>query len=282
MIAACKHRPKPVSTDSTAFIPGRLAYDITPTPYFRWKRSIGRVLAVVLLIPALPVIGLLVVLVRLTSRGPGLIRQVRSGKDGHPFVMYKIRSMVQDAEAKTGAKWSGKHDPRVTRIGRVLRKLHLDELPQLFNVLKGEMTLMGPRPERPEIIEVLAKQIPGYLNRLAVPPGVTGLAQINLPPDSTLDDVRRKLVLDSEYIRTAGPLMDICMFVYTVARLLGVPGDLATSLTRLYREVELETVSHPQPADCRTIDTSAGRETVGFGTNDTRSFALVGAECEVA
>jgi len=276
-------------------MPERLTYDITPAPYFRWKRPIGRMLALILLIPTLPVIGLLVLLVRLTSRGPGIIRQVRSGKDGHPFVMYKIRTMVPDAEAQTGARWAGTHDPRVTRIGRILRRLHLDELPQLLNVLKGEMTLMGPRPERPEIIEVLAEEVPGYLNRLAVSPGVTGLAQINLPPDSTLDDVRRKLVLDSEYIRTANPLMDIRMFVYTIARFIGMPGDLSIGLTRLQRRVELDTRSQaqledsatagraaPTADDPETVDISAGRETVGYGISDTVTFALTGAENESA
>lgn len=295
MIARCKHYPPRRISSGSVFLPGRLTYDIAPTPYFRWKRPIGRMLAATLLILALPVIGLLVLLVRLTSRGPGLIRQVRSGKDGHPFVMYKIRSMVQDAEAKTGAKWAGTNDPRVTRIGRILRKLHLDELPQLFNVLKGEMTLMGPRPERPEIIEVLAEEIPGYLNRLAVPPGVTGLAQINLPPDSTLDDVRRKLVLDSEYIRTAGPLMDVRMFAYTIARLLGVPRDLTTGLTGLYREVELDTPSQAQSADSatadaaatsanelETVDVSVRRETVGIGITDTLPLTMAGAIRESA
>ncbi len=261
MIKANNPRRNRSTTDSAMFAPGHLTYAIAPTPYFRWKRPIGRVLAAILLIPALPVIGLLVLLVRLTSRGPGIIRQVRSGKDGHPFVMYKIRSMVQNAEAKSGAKWASAKDPRVTRIGGVLRTLHLDELPQLFNVLKGEMTLMGPRPERPEIIEVLAEEIPGYLDRLSVAPGVTGLAQINLPPDSTLDDVRRKLILDCEYISTASPLMDIRMFVYTIARLLGLSGKLANRLTRLYREVKLETCTQTEPGRSVTADPVAPRPT---------------------
>ena len=158
-----------------------------------------------LLVPGLPVIALLVLLVRLTSRGPGIYKQARVGKDGRKFMMYKIRTMRQDAEAATGPVWTQAHDPRVTLLGKVLRKLHLDELPQLFNVLKGEMSLVGPRPERPEFVRVLAEAIPGYRNRLAVRPGVTGLAQINLPPDTDLASVQRKLVLDCEYIERGGP-----------------------------------------------------------------------------
>ena len=129
-------------------------------------------------------------LVRLTSRGPGIYKQARVGKDGRKFMMYKIRTMRQDAEAASGPMWTQAHDPRVTFLGRVLRKLHLDELPQLFNVLKGEMSLVGPRPERPEFVRVLAEAIPGYRNRLAVRPGVTGLAQVNLPPDTDIASVR--------------------------------------------------------------------------------------------
>ena len=162
-----------------------------------------------LLGPALPLIGLLVLIVRLNSRGPGIFRQVRVGKRGRTFTMYKLRSMRIDAEAKTGPAWSPTGgDPRVTRLGYWLRRLHLDELPQLFNVVRGEMSLVGPRPERPEFVEVLAEQIPGYLNRLMVQPGITGLAQINLPPDTDLDSVRRKLILDCEYIRSASSWLD--------------------------------------------------------------------------
>ena len=111
-----------------------------------------------------------------------------------------------------------------------LRKLHLDELPQLINVVKKEMSLIGPRPERPEIVAVLAEEIPDYTDRLVVLPGVTGLAQINLPPDSTLDDVRRKLVLDMKYIKQAGPWLDARILMSTFARLLGLPGERAMTL----------------------------------------------------
>lgn len=203
------------------------ANDVIPGPYFRWKGIIGRVLAVALLIPGLPIIGLLVLLVRLTSRGPGIHRQTRVGKHGRTFTMYKIRTMTRDAETETGAVWTRPNDMRVTPVGKVLRKLHLDEFPQLFNVLRGDMCLIGPRPERPEFVDVLTKQIPGYTNRLAVTPGVTGLAQINLPPDSDLESVRRKLALDLEYIKRASPLLDIRVLLYTSVRMLGIPGGYA-------------------------------------------------------
>ncbi|MBN2474404.1 MAG: sugar transferase [Pirellulales bacterium] len=211
--------------------------ELKPSPYFRWKRVVDFVLAAILLVPGIPIIGLLVILVRLTSPGPGIFRQLRVGKDGKTFRMYKIRTMTRDAEDRTGVVWAQVNDSRVTWIGRVLRKLHLDEFPQLFNVLNGEMSLIGPRPERPEFVHVLAKEIPGYLDRLAVLPGITGLAQINLEPDTDLDSVRCKLVLDLDYIRNAGLLLDARMFVCTFIRLLGFSGDCAMRIMRLHREV---------------------------------------------
>lgn len=211
----------------------------TVSRYFAWKRVFDRIAAILLLIPGLPVIAILTLLVRLTSRGPGIFCQKRVGQDGCPFLMYKIRTMRQDAEAATGPVWTQQSDPRITLVGRILRKLHLDEFPQLFNVLKGEMSLIGPRPERPEFVAVLAEQIPGYLQRLAVPPGITGLSQINLPPDTDLDSVRRKLVLDLEYIEQAGPLLDFRMLCCTLTRLLGLPGEQVMTLFGLRRHVTL-------------------------------------------
>ncbi len=208
--------------------------------YHRWKGLIGRILAAVLLVPGLPIIGLLIVLVRLTSPGPGIYRQVRVGLGGKTFAMFKIRTMRNDAEVKSGPAWTQKNDPRVTPVGRVLRKLHLDEFPQLFNVLRGEMALIGPRPERPEFTQVLAREIPDYMDRVLVLPGITGLAQINLPPDTDLDSVRRKLVLDLEYVRTATPMIDVRMMACTLLRMLGLRGDYAMRLMRLQRSVVLQ------------------------------------------
>jgi lipopolysaccharide/colanic/teichoic acid biosynthesis glycosyltransferase len=215
----------------------RLRNDVTPAPYFRIKGAFDFVVSLILLIPGLPLIGLLMLLTRLTSRGPGIYRQIRVGKGGREFEMYKIRTMTHDAEAATGPVWTKPKDARITRVGRVLRKLHLDELPQLFNVLRGDMSLIGPRPERPEFLPLLSEEIPGYLNRLTVRPGVTGLAQINLPPDTDLRSVRRKLVLDLEYIQHAGFFLDLRMFICTLIRLLGFPGVVAMHLMVLHREV---------------------------------------------
>ena len=172
--------------------PGTIVFvpDIAPAAYFCWKDAFGRCLAVVLLILGSPIMLSTILLVRLTSPGPSIFRQTRVGKNGRIYTMYKIRSMRQDAEVKSGPVWTTTKDPRITRVGRFIRTLHLDEFPQLFNVLKGEMALIGPRPERPEFVDKLAREIPGYLDRLSVRPGITGLAQINLPPDSDLDSVR--------------------------------------------------------------------------------------------
>ena len=139
------------------------------------------------------------------------------------FRMYKIRTMRRDAEAHTGPVWTKTKDPRITRIGRILRKLHLDELPQLLNVMRGEMSLVGPRPERPEFVEVLAEEIPGYMDRVLVCPGVTGLAQVNLPPDTDLKSVRRKLLLDRQYVAEAGLLLDVRLFLCTLGRMCKIP-----------------------------------------------------------
>ncbi len=217
--------------------------------YFRWSGLMSRVTGVLLLIPGLPLTALLVVLVRLTSKGPGIYRQVRVGLNGQNFTMYKIRTMRSDAEAATGAVWCGKRDPRITRVGNVLRLLHLDELPQLWNIARGEMCLIGPRPERPEFTQVLEDLVPGYVDRLLVKPGVTGLAQVNLPPDSDLNSVRRKVLLDREYIETASLGLDFRIAMRTLFRLLNIHGDWPSQLLGIYRTVklppDLEAVSQP-------------------------------------
>ncbi len=227
------------SASVTGGTQGRLP-DIVPTRYFRWKSTVGRVLALALLVPGVPLMAFMVLLVRMTSRGPAIFRQTRVGRDGKIFVMYKIRTMVLDAEATTGPMWSEANDPRVTRIGNIMRCLHLDELPQLFNVVKGEMTLIGPRPERPEIVDVLAREIPDYFNRLSALPGITGLAQINFPPDTDLNSVRRKLVLDLDYIRSGSLALDLRILLCTSLRIVGMSGEHAMQLVQLRRHVDLE------------------------------------------
>jgi lipopolysaccharide/colanic/teichoic acid biosynthesis glycosyltransferase len=216
------------------------------SPYFRWHGAINRVCAALLLIPAAPLIGLCVVLVRATSPGPGIYQQLRVGRHGRTFMLYKIRSMRQDAEAGSGAVWTTSlRDPRITRLGQFLRLTHLDEFPQLWNVLRGEMALIGPRPERPEFTQTLALEVPGYLDRLAVLPGVTGLAQLQLPPDSDIDSVRRKVAVDREYIRRGSLGLDARIFVCTLLRLVGLNGSWARRVLAL-RGAETPIASHPQ------------------------------------
>jgi lipopolysaccharide/colanic/teichoic acid biosynthesis glycosyltransferase len=203
---------------------------------FRRKAIFDRILAAILLLPCLPVIVLLMALVRLTSRGPCIYSQIRVGQHGHLFKLYKIRTMVHDAETRSGAVWAKLNDPRVTRLGKVIRRLHLDEFPQLFNVLKGEMSLIGPRPERPEFVHVFMRRIPDYGRRLAVRPGITGLAQLNLPPDTDLESVQRKLVLDLQYIQKASAWLDARLLLCTAARVFKLP---VIRIFGLYRSVAL-------------------------------------------
>jgi lipopolysaccharide/colanic/teichoic acid biosynthesis glycosyltransferase len=186
----------------------------------------------VLLVLGLPIMAVTILLVRLTSPGKAIFRQTRVGLGGREYVMYKIRSMRINAE-KDGPTWAKRGDARVTPVGRVIRALHLDEFPQLVNVLRGEMALIGPRPERPEFVANLALQIPGYLDRLLVRPGITGLAQINLPPDEDLESVRRKLAVDLIYIERGSAWLDLRIFACTFLRLLGLQGALVCRLLRL-------------------------------------------------
>jgi lipopolysaccharide/colanic/teichoic acid biosynthesis glycosyltransferase len=189
--------------------------------YLTLKLVVDFCLAAVLLVLTAPVLVLCAVLVRLTSRGPALYSQVRLGLGGRPYRIYKLRTMYHQCEQHSGAQWSQKGDPRVTPLGRFLRRAHLDELPQLWNILKGDMSLIGPRPERPEFIPSLAEAVPLYAWRMAVRPGVTGLAQIQLPADSDLAGVRAKVAHDLYYIEHAGAGMDLRIFAATALKVLG-------------------------------------------------------------
>jgi lipopolysaccharide/colanic/teichoic acid biosynthesis glycosyltransferase len=172
-----------------------------------------------------PFILVSMLLVRLTSRGPIIYAQKRLGEEGRTITIYKIRSMYQDAERDTGAVWSLPGDPRVTPVGRFLRWAHLDELPQLVNVLRGEMSLVGPRPERPELVGPLERALPEYRRRLVVRPGLTGLAQVQQSPDTALHTVRRKLNYDLYYVERMSFWLDIRVLMATVLKCLGVPFD---------------------------------------------------------
>jgi lipopolysaccharide/colanic/teichoic acid biosynthesis glycosyltransferase len=186
------------------------------------KRAIDCALATILLVLASPLLALLAILIRCTSRGPAIYPQVRLGWRDRPFTLYKLRTMQHDCEKLTGPCWALPNDPRVTLVGRFLRATHMDELPQLWNVLRGEMSLIGPRPERPEIIVKLEDSIPHYAERRRVLPGLTGLAQLQLPPDTDLSCVRRKLVYDLHYIETASFWLDTRILAGTVFKVLGL------------------------------------------------------------
>ena len=180
------------------------------------KRTIDLVIAGLGLLVVAPFLAAAMVLIRLTSRGPAIFSQLRVGKEGQVFRMYKLRTMVIDAEKGTGPVWASKGDPRITPIGFLLRKSHFDEVPQLINVLKGEMSVIGPRPERPELVARLDGQIQGYSKRLAVAPGITGLAQVWSKYDETVQDVRRKVKYDLLYIRQMCLTADLGILVRTL------------------------------------------------------------------
>jgi lipopolysaccharide/colanic/teichoic acid biosynthesis glycosyltransferase len=197
-------------------------------------RVLNFLLALTALLLLLPVLLVIALLVRLTSSGPVLYTQLRVGLDrrlpvdtvqnhrrerdlgGRPFTIYKFRTMRVDAEHGSGAVWAQQRDPRVTSIGRLLRQYRLDELPQLFNVLKGEMNIVGPRPERPIIFAELREHIAEYPLRQRAKPGITGLAQINHHYDRSLEDVRTKVHYDLEYIRRQSVAEDFRIMLKTV------------------------------------------------------------------
>jgi lipopolysaccharide/colanic/teichoic acid biosynthesis glycosyltransferase len=181
--------------------------------------------------------------IKLTSKGPAIYVQVRLGRFGRPYRLFKIRTMLNDAEALTGARWAVPGDPRITPVGHFLRITHLDELPQLFNVLRGEMSLVGPRPERPEIAPALEAAIPGYRQRLLVKPGVTGLAQVQLPADTDIASVRRKLAYDLYYVRRHGPWLDLRLIATTAFKCFGLSFNAQRRLFRLPFPDQVEQVA---------------------------------------
>jgi exopolysaccharide biosynthesis polyprenyl glycosylphosphotransferase len=167
-----------------------------------------------------PLMLLIALAIKLSSSGPILLRQKRSGLHSAPFTLYKFRSMYADAESGTGAVWAARDDPRVTPVGRWLRRFRLDELPQFFNVLRGEMSIVGPRPERPEFVQVLAEQIPYYRQRHCIKPGITGWAQINYKYSNTLEDSIKKLEYDLYYIKNLSFALDAYIIFHTLKTML--------------------------------------------------------------
>jgi lipopolysaccharide/colanic/teichoic acid biosynthesis glycosyltransferase len=187
------------------------------------KNALDLLAATLMLVFSSPLILLGALLVKLTSRGPAFYTQTRVGKHGRLFTIYKLRSMTHNCEKTSGIQWSTKGDSRVTPVGRLLRASHIDELPQLWNVVRGEMSMIGPRPERPEFLPQLEEALPFYRCRLMVRPGLTGLAQVQLPPDTDTNSVRRKLAHDLHYVREHNFIMDMQLVAATVAHLAKVP-----------------------------------------------------------
>ena len=184
------------------------------------KRLSDIVFSLAGLLAAGPVMLLVALALRLASNGPVLYSQLRVGRNGSPFIIYKFRSMRVDAEAQSGAVWSTRGDPRVTKLGRFLRRTRLDELPQLWNVLRGDMSLVGPRPERPEFIAELERKIPYYGQRHAVRPGLTGWAQVRHHYGSSVNDAQEKLQYDLFYIKHLSFAFDAYIILETVKPVL--------------------------------------------------------------
>lgn len=179
------------------------------------KRLIDIVLSVIGLTITSPILLFAAILIKIDSRGPIIYKQERLGKDNKVFKIYKMRSMRQDAEKGTGAVWAKKNDPRITSLGRILRKSRIDEIPQLVNVFRGDMSLVGPRPERPELVLQLKKQIRDYEKRLIVKPGITGLAQVLHKYDESIEDVRKKVQYDLAYIKNRNISTDLRIMAQT-------------------------------------------------------------------
>jgi lipopolysaccharide/colanic/teichoic acid biosynthesis glycosyltransferase len=192
------------------------------TWYLGFKHVLDCCLAVILLIVTSPLFLLAALAVKLTSRGPVIYSQTRLGRNGLPYSIHKIRTMYDNCEWKSGVCWSTKGDPRITKVGKFLRATHIDELPQLWNVLRGEMSMVGPRPERPEFFPGLEKSVPRYRERLGVRPGITGLAQVQLPADTDIESVRRKLAHDLHYIQWLSFWLDLRIMASTVLHVIGL------------------------------------------------------------
>lgn len=185
------------------------------------KRALDIVGACILLIPLGPAILAFAAATKLTSPGPAFFKQIRVGEGGKLFEIIKLRTMRADAEKATGPVWARKRDSRITSLGNFLRKTHIDEFPQLINVLRGEMSLIGPRPERPFFVNRFRREIPNYELRLAVKPGITGLAQVRYKYDESLADVRNKLTYDLVYVKRMSWAMDARILFWTFGTVSG-------------------------------------------------------------
>jgi sugar transferase (PEP-CTERM system associated) len=188
--------------------------------HLTYKRAASVLVSIVGLILSLPLLPFIILVIKLASPGPIFYRQKRVGFDGVEYYCYKFRTMRPDAEADTGPTWAGDDDPRITSVGRFLRKSRMDEIPQLWNVLRGDMCLVGPRPERPEFVATLSEKIPYYNLRHAVRPGITGWAQVRYKYGSTIEDSKEKLRYDLFYIKNMSIGLDILIFLETIKIIL--------------------------------------------------------------
>jgi len=189
-----------------------------------FKRGFDIIASLSLLILTLPVIIVFAILIKIESKGPAFYRQRRVGLFNESFEILKLRSMRQDAEVGDTAVWAAEKDPRITRIGRIIRKVRIDELPQTWTVLKGEMSFVGPRPERPQFVRQLEEELPYYAERHMVKPGITGWAQINYPYGASIEDARHKLEYDLYYAKNYSPFLDLLILIQTLRVVLWPTG----------------------------------------------------------
>jgi lipopolysaccharide/colanic/teichoic acid biosynthesis glycosyltransferase len=215
----------PYPPDEVGLIPG--------AGYLPIKRGCDLIVSAVLLIVSAPLILMCAGLIRVTSFGPAFYFHTRLGRFGRPILIWKLRTVSFDGDTGFTTRRAIGNDPRVSSIGWFLRFTHLDDLPQLWSVLKGDISLVGPRPERPEFMPMLESVIPNYRQRLAVRPGMTGLAQLSLPPETGIPSVRRKFHYDRYYIHAIGPLLDFRLLIASVLVALGLPREIVRQLALL-------------------------------------------------
>jgi len=206
--------PGTLALFSTGIIGGLIRF--ARRHFVEFKRFFDITVGAIGLVIALPAIALAALLIKIVSPGPVFFKQERVGWDGRIFDIYKMRTMSIDAEKSTGPVWATEDDPRLIRFGKLMRKMHVDELPQLFNVLKGDMSIVGPRPERPVFVKKLTAEITDYGKRIRVRPGITGLAQVWHKYDETMEDVRKKVKYDLLYIREMCLMVDLRIMARTI------------------------------------------------------------------
>ena len=195
---------------------------VSASPYLRsrLKRAIDIVIGLIGMLTTILMSPFVALLIKMDSRGPILYRQTRLGVDGDQFVLIKFRTMIRDAEAAGGAVWASANDPRITQVGKLLRKLYIDEFPQWWNVVSGDMSVVGPRPERPEMASVIAERYPEFAGRLRAKPGITGLAQTEYRYTNSVGDSRHKFSYDQKYLLNASITLDLWIVLRTFRRML--------------------------------------------------------------